>query len=376
MYYVSDTGWRGFPLYDESLIKHVFPGGNTSLGFHSFYDYIADDTFRRTWILKGGPGVGKSTFMRYIGEHFLKEGLPVEYHHCSSDNDSLDGVVIPKLKVALMDGTTPHHREPKYPGVVDVVLDFSRFWQEVALAKHRRAIIALRRQIQEAFTSAYRYLKAAAVLREDEAAYYRMIVNQDKLTKAKISLRERIFTGRAQPAGRTRHLFASGITPQGCVHYLSSVIGTSQQVYLVTGPPGSGKSALLADLAHTAASYQLAHEVYHCALMPQKLEHLVIPALNTAVVTSSPPHTYRPARFEEIRTERFLRRSLDANEAQDMEQSRRAYQRLLELAVRKIDGAKRLHHALEDHYIPHMDFQQVNALRDETLGKIKKLASV
>ena len=39
----------------------------------------------------------------------LNRGYDVEFHHCSSDASSIDGVVIPALKIALVDGTTPLH---------------------------------------------------------------------------------------------------------------------------------------------------------------------------------------------------------------------------------------------------------------------------
>lgn len=92
----------------KGSIKKVFPGGNTSNGFHSFYDHIIPEDAERIFVIKGGPGVGKSSFMRTIGEQFVNEGYDVEYHHCSSDNRSLDGVVIKKANVALLDGTAPH----------------------------------------------------------------------------------------------------------------------------------------------------------------------------------------------------------------------------------------------------------------------------
>lgn len=93
-------------------IKRVFPGGNTSYGFHSFYDYIIGPDATRILVIKGGPGVGKSTFMKSIGEAMLERGYDVEFLHCSSDNSSLDGVVIPAIKVALVDGTAPHSVVP------------------------------------------------------------------------------------------------------------------------------------------------------------------------------------------------------------------------------------------------------------------------
>jgi len=89
-------------------LKKVFPGGNTSEGFYSFYDHIISPEATRIFIIKGGPGVGKSTFMRKIGEEMLSMGYNVEFHCCSSDNNSLDGVVIPEINVALIDGTAPH----------------------------------------------------------------------------------------------------------------------------------------------------------------------------------------------------------------------------------------------------------------------------
>ena len=93
----------------KGRIKQVFPGGNTSQGFFSYYDYIlSQEEATRIIILKGGPGVGKSSFMRKIALEMVNRGYDVEFMHCSSDNGSLDGVVIPAIKVALMDGTAPH----------------------------------------------------------------------------------------------------------------------------------------------------------------------------------------------------------------------------------------------------------------------------
>ncbi|MCT4593371.1 MAG: ATPase [Anaeromicrobium sp.] len=89
-------------------IKRVFPGGNTGDGFYSYYDHIIDASSNRKYVIKGGPGVGKSSFMKKIGYEMVDLGYDVEFHQCSSDNNSLDGLVIPKLKVAFLDGTAPH----------------------------------------------------------------------------------------------------------------------------------------------------------------------------------------------------------------------------------------------------------------------------
>lgn len=96
----------------KGKLKKFFPGGNTSQGFFSYYDHIIGQDATRVMVIKGGPGVGKSTLMRFIGEHMLEQGFDVEYHCCSSDNGSLDGVCIPSIGVALLDGTAPHDEGP------------------------------------------------------------------------------------------------------------------------------------------------------------------------------------------------------------------------------------------------------------------------
>ncbi|MCT4621160.1 MAG: ATPase [Marinisporobacter sp.] len=91
----------------KGWIKKVFPGANTAKGFYSYYDYIIGSDGKRLFIIKGGPGVGKSSFMKKIGYEMVNRGYDVEFHQCSSDNDSLDGIVIPDLKIAMIDGTAP-----------------------------------------------------------------------------------------------------------------------------------------------------------------------------------------------------------------------------------------------------------------------------
>ena len=86
-----------------------FLGGNTPLGFHSLYHQLSDPArFQAVYIIKGGPGSGKSTLMRRVGQAAEERGYQVEYIVCSGDPDSLDGVVLPQLQTAIVDGTAPH----------------------------------------------------------------------------------------------------------------------------------------------------------------------------------------------------------------------------------------------------------------------------
>ena len=87
---------------------HIFLGANSARGFYSLYDQLLSGRFDDLLILKGGPGCGKSSFMRRVAEELCAAGHTPVYVHCSGDPDSLDGVIFPLLRTALVDGTAPH----------------------------------------------------------------------------------------------------------------------------------------------------------------------------------------------------------------------------------------------------------------------------
>lgn len=94
-------------------ITNFFLGANSGSGFQNLFSEIMDpETAFDIMILKGGPGVGKNTFMREIGRTMEQAGADVEYLWCSGDPDSLDGIVIPMLRCAVCDGTSPHGTAP------------------------------------------------------------------------------------------------------------------------------------------------------------------------------------------------------------------------------------------------------------------------
>lgn len=90
-----------------------FLGANSPTGFYSLYDQLLPpEQASAIYILKGGPGCGKSTLMRRVAALAQEAGEPVEHILCSGDPDSLDAILLPGKKAALVDGTAPHDTAP------------------------------------------------------------------------------------------------------------------------------------------------------------------------------------------------------------------------------------------------------------------------
>ena len=82
-----------------TALPHIeyFLGANSPTGFYSLYDHLLPpEQARAIYILKGGPGCGKSTLMRKVAAWAQEAGLETEYILCSGDPDSLDAVVFPQ----------------------------------------------------------------------------------------------------------------------------------------------------------------------------------------------------------------------------------------------------------------------------------------
>ena len=91
---------------------NYFLGANSCRGFYSLYGSFPPEEDSFLHIIKGGPGNGKSGFMRRLAAAAEEKGLEVETVLCSGDPDSLDGIYIPALGQAWCDGTAPHVAEP------------------------------------------------------------------------------------------------------------------------------------------------------------------------------------------------------------------------------------------------------------------------
>ena len=92
-------------------IYKYFTCANSSVGFVSFFEQNLDG-LENIYILKGGPGTGKSTIMKKIANLAKNNGYKTEVYHCSFDPDSLDMVIIRDLDVCIFDSTSPHELFP------------------------------------------------------------------------------------------------------------------------------------------------------------------------------------------------------------------------------------------------------------------------
>lgn len=175
--------------------KPLFAASNSGKGFMSYYDDVfGGERIERRYIIKGGPGTGKSSFLSRVAEAAESRGLGVEYYRCSSDPDSLDGIVLDG-RIALVDGTPPHTVEAVLPGVRDEIVNLGVFWDAEALGKRRTEIGRLFEEKSRCYRRAYRFLAACDDLYLVNRECILTAVKQEKLERAAERMLGRIPNG-------------------------------------------------------------------------------------------------------------------------------------------------------------------------------------
>ncbi|RJX24037.1 MAG: hypothetical protein C4554_09595 [Dethiobacter sp.] len=361
-------------------VRRVFPGSNSAYGFFSFFDQITGPQANRIFVIKGGPGVGKSTFMNAVGKEMQERGFDVEYHHCASDNESLDGLVIPAIGIAFMDGTAPHIVDPRHPGAVDEIIHLGSFWNEAGMRGNKVPVIKLSAEIGRLFKQVYRFLAAAKIYLEALESYDNLegITDQGSWDRLVLELIGEILTGTSvgKEPGRVRRLFASAISPGGPVNFLDTLVEGLDNVCIIHGQNGTAKGKVIARVADAALLRGYYIEAYHCAFDPHRVDHILIPELRVAIINSMEPHYFsRPEAWREIDTGAFAA-ELPRAWQEEKQAFKRSYQNALSEAVSFLTKAKSAHDELESLYIPNMNFAEIDLLRQKTLERILDYARI
>lgn len=353
----------------EGKVRKLFPGANTCNGFYSYFDYIFPEEINRIFCLKGGPGVGKSSLMKKVARDFVEKGYDIEVFPCSSDPASLDAVLIKNLKVVLLDATSPHMIDPKIPGAIDEIVNLGDFWNVENLQSNKIEIAQCNKDISACFQRAFKYLKSAEPIFYDIEFKNSDAMDFGKVNKFTEEFIEELFKGveNSEKLAKPRHLFGTAITPIGHIDYADSLLQNMKKIYYLDGKIGYGKTTFLKRVYEKAVLKGLKVEVFHYPLIPSKIESIVLNDLGIAITTSS---LFKEE--ETINLGKFINDEKLIKNKEELDMDEKVLDELINYAISNLKKAKSNHDVIEDYYIPNMDFEKINELKDKLIERILK----
>lgn len=343
--------------------RTLFPGAMGPEGFISCFDHLMPDAqLRRKLILKGGPGVGKSTFMRRIHAALCEHGEPSTLYFCSGDPDSLDAVSVPHAGLLILDGTAPHIVDPAIPGARDSIINLGACLNEAAMRLRLAHIRTCMSDHAAATRRARTCLRAAWVLEQDASALIASCIDpvrMERMTRALISA-ALCASAKEDDVPSVRPVITDAITPKGELCLLGD--NPAQRVIRLTDRAGMDLTAVLHAMSSAARAAGYSVEEHLCPTAPGRLLHLTIPALQVLITTGERVPCELSFDFAACIPAGALLRHECA-----LEQLLSAMQHQRRQAVSALAQAKQLHDELETFYVPNMDFARWEQILRETL---------
>ena len=347
-----------------------FLGANSGQGFQSLFPQFCDpERHYDLLVLKGGPGAGKSTLMARVGAAMEEAGEDVEYLHCSGDPSSLDGVRIPRIRTAIVDGTAPHVVEPRYPAAVERYVDMGVCYDIAAAKADRREIVRCTAACSAAYQRAFRALGAARQMADSAAALVREGLDPDKLRRRGEGIISREIRGRG--AGKPdEYRFLGSATCQGPLWRFDSAEALCPRIYQLQD--SYDLAVPLLEQLHDAArdrgfSAVLCPDPEH----PRRLQHLLLPELGVAFLTSREGMRCQGSAYRRIRIDAMVPTAHYRQYRSRLRFTARMAAALRQEAQEALAEAKAAHDALEAVYRPHVDFARADEITARELERIR-----
>lgn len=334
-----------------------FASSNSYYGFYSLFGNIFNsNNFDSVFVLKGGPGTGKSTFMRNIAEFSEKHGGHNTLYHCSSDTSSIDGIIaeIKNIKIAIIDGTAPHERDAIYVGATDEIINLGESIDLEWIKKRRENIISLSNQKSSAYKTAYSYLKVAGECYKE--IYKSKLSAFDKASASKYI--RGLHINEKQIDGITEKIFVSSFGKNG---YKSFGVSEEEcnKTIKISGDDTNSKILLNFIISKFAGNKM------------QLLLSPLFPELAESVIIGNDLFTISNDEQETVRSDDFFTTS-DINK-EEIRLMTIIHNDLLKEATRWFSIASDIHFKLEDIYGECMNFENNQSILSKICKKIIKV---
>lgn len=350
-----------------SLNKKYFAAANTSSGFVSYYSEIFRG-LNKLYIIKGGPGTGKSKLMFDIVNEAQNRGYDAEYFYCSSDSNSLDGIIIKDLDIGVIDGTAPHIADPWYPGASDEIIYLGDFWKTEKLVSKKDKIHELTDKKAEHYVSAYHYLSAYEMIYGEMLKLTEEALFADKMKAAVKRLLSDIKTDCGN-SFKIENRFTDAVSMDGYVSF-NSFYKIAKNRVIIRDKLGAGyffTKELMEQLKEKQKSIIVSRDPKN----PERINGIYLDDLSIAYIISE---SYNADDLNDkiVNMNRFIDFDKLKNHKAKLRFGKRCCESLMDGAENSFAEIKRLHFELETIYTSAMDFRKKEEYTKKLLIKIFK----
>ncbi len=344
--------------------RRFFAAANGITGFRSYFDEIfPSEELTGVFVLKGGPGTGKSTLLRDLSSAFASPDIQQDIFHCSSDPKSLDGLLLTlgERRIAILDGTAPHERDARIPGATDILVNLGEGFDLGALRAQREKILTLQKKKSISYKDAYFYLAIFGIF-----ASKIMAETKERLKEGAIHLLENdsFFQKNAEAEGVFTKRPIGAFCKDG-LQRLDTYEKICKQKFHIEGEDEEGKILLTALFSRLSKNGSFGY-VSPSPLFSDLVDGLILKNGEVSITQKKTEGS------KEIFSKDFFKK-ISPEAARRGEEYKAEAARYLSLAREALCRASESHFALEEIYTPAMHFERIDSIKADLKKEIAGL---
>jgi hypothetical protein len=312
-----------------------------------FRELYSAESGWKTYIITGSLSPDAARLTSAAGRALEASGEKVNYIGSCCEPGRVSAAVCEKRRLCIVDASVLSSMNLSLPGLCDEIFDVGDTVEQDTLDSHRRSILAFAAKYRTSAARAYRFLTAAAGMDGDTLRLALECADMAKLERYAGNLSRRLFPPLGSQ-GKESVMYLSAVTADGVVGRLPEE--NISLLYALDDEYGLGKLFLnKIRCAALSSGYDVVS--CPCPLFPEgKPEHLFIPSLNLAFVTTRRSHPFSCTEGRQIHIRRFLDAEAIRQRRPRISFERRASRELVSEAVMLLDDARANRRMIESIY--------------------------
>ncbi len=355
--------------------RHYYVSGHTRIGYFSVLPEIVKK-LDCLFIIKGLSKNKSNSLIKMLGNMFQEQGVVIDFLHSPSNNNHLEGIVIPKYKFAVIDSEPAKTLDEKMDEHRSIYLNLKNVYNDELLNSCQEIMIQLEKERQFHINSAYQIFAEAKQYHQRKEDIYIKWMDFKKADAVCDKLKKTIFTDtkvKSGVQGNVEEIFFGAATPKGAVHFIEELTEGLEQRFIIKGRSGSGKSTLMRRIGSHAINQGLDVTYFLCGFDPSSVDMIIIPELKVAIIDGTAPHVINPTREKDQIIDMFelcINPVVEDKQMDEINKCETNYKAKMEQGTHHLLKASEVQNVLDEYLDSTIDNEKIESLEKQAVERI------
>ncbi|UCZ51581.1 hypothetical protein LGQ02_11940 [Bacillus shivajii] len=332
-------------------MNKYFINGNTSVGHYSLlYQFWHNCD---TWILTGGTPKQQGNLFQSTLQHVKQD--EVEVFLDPTDAETIEGLYFPEKHLLIMGDKDPLFLSRRYVGLEDRLFDLNDCLNYTLLNNETEKLRELMDEKTEKQSKSYEFFNAGKKIHEEKEKIYLSAMDFNEADQVAEELIENLFNRPIKNENSPIHSmrFFGSASAKGPVNFIDELTLNMTNRVIIKGRSGSGKSTLMRRISHKAKEHSLSATLYPCALDPDSIDMVTIPALSFAIVDGTAPHVIDPHRKSDSVVDMFekcIDKTVETENQDRLNEITNQYKAIMKQGTISLDAALTIENQIHKHF--------------------------